>query len=51
MHLLRAGTIRLLGIINEQIEIVGDFAYCAYNDQSGDHTEAIVTNPTTATAR
>ena len=38
MCLSRAGTRRLLGIINEQIEIVEDFAYCAYNDQPGDHT-------------
>ena len=38
VHLSRAGTRRLLGIINEQIEIVEDFAYCAYNDRPGDHT-------------
>ena len=39
VHLSRAGTRRLLGIINEQNEIVEDFAYCAYNDQPGDHTQ------------
>ena len=37
VHLSRASTRRLLGIIHEQIEIVEDFAYCAYNDQPGDH--------------
>ena len=38
MHLSRAGTRRLLGVINEQIEVVEDFAYCAYDDQPEDHT-------------
>ena len=38
VHLLRAGTRCLLGIINEQIKIVEDLVYCAYNHQPGDHT-------------
>ena len=34
VHLSRAWSRRLLGAINEKVEVVDDFAYCAYNDNS-----------------
>ncbi|MCG8046207.1 MAG: SGNH/GDSL hydrolase family protein, partial [Candidatus Thiodiazotropha endolucinida] len=48
VHLSRAGTRRLLGSINEVINVVEDFAYCAFNDERRDEftgTFGIVIRP------